>query len=167
MTPSLAPPRVSCVAPSSSGVGGISAVRPRVRDRSIVTRSCRSCLAPRHSNTRQPIVASDRQGISASSASAQGDVLPLELPTRRTLLCDFENIDRKQAAFVGDGGLVPVALSRADQRRIGGHAGCPTRKQGRSAKLENEVAEASSRQMQRIYRTPQENLPFGRAAAAR
>src|SRR5262249_33581094 len=79
---------------------------------------------------------------------------------------DLDDIYREQAIVVGDCGLVRVALSRPDQRRIAGRT-CCLPEQGRGAEFEDEIAQPSSRKMDRIGLPPEKNLAFSRAAATR
>lgn len=44
--------------------------------------------------------------------SARGEVLSRQLPARRSLRCDLNDIDGEQSTFVSDGGFVRVSLAR-------------------------------------------------------
>src|SRR5262245_15885909 len=71
-----------------------------------------------------------------SMSRARGNVLSRQPAARRALRRDLDDIYREQAIVVGDCGLVRVALSRPDQRRIAGRT-CCLPEQGRGAELED------------------------------
>src|SRR5262249_53421067 len=59
-----------------------------------------------------------------SMSRARGNILSRQPAARRALRRDLDDIYREQAIVVGDCGLVRVALSRPDQRRIAGRTCC-------------------------------------------
>src|SRR5262249_2375591 len=102
--------------------------------------------------------------FSASTSRAVRDVPSRELSDRRFVRCHLDDVYRAPCATVVDSGFVRVALARPDQRRIVGHTR-RLREQGRRAELDNEVAEPSYRQVQRIDRASEIKLAFDLAAA--
>src|SRR5262245_7588133 len=100
--------------------------------------------------------------LAVSTSRARGNILSRQPAARRALRRDLDDIYREQAIVVGDCGLVRVALSRPDQRRIAGRP-CCLPEQGRGAELEDEIAQPSSRKMDRIGLSPEKNLAFGRS----
>src|SRR5262249_32912433 len=101
-----------------------------------------------------------------SMSHARGNIPSRQPAARRALRRKLDDIYPEQAIVVGDCGLVRVALSRLDQRRIAGRT-CCLPEQGRGAELEDEIAQPSSRKMDRIGLPPEKNLAFGLAAATR